>query len=516
MLIREKRRLRLALVLGTALILLLLCVRLTGAGPALSDVLLGGGGGRGHWLFSSSGSASHSVSASSYYQGVLASYYQESVSRPPGSGTKLIGAYGEIAGFAPPNDVRPGGAHPLHTEIFSVTTRDRKYFRIQFGSQEDSIINPNIVPHPRADNLWLTVAQRRGKDQAEPSVELVCDAMFIDDTLRCIDEDGRGFGEPSHLPVVPTIGDASKCTGDQAVYNSNIGPQEAKVSYGPKGPYILYGSNSKLTCFSQWIQDLRGLVIGWTGKNGAVSKDPSSSSSSSSVDLGTSSTQETFTFTSRNGTELQKPSPYNPVETNWFLFWDIAGKPYIHYSLTPRRSFAQLDEAHSDLGAVSKDMASKSAKQDQQCIKTYWWPLLDPNTETIYQATNSLAITLCRRADTTCTPDEKNTFLFAIFQHRTELEGHITYHPYAAVFRQRAPFELWAIGSRPIWISGRATFPNGDTESLKATSMNWRGKGQRYHGYADDVLFLTFSIEGERSGGIDVQAGELLANLGLC
>lgn len=498
MLIREKRRLRLALVLGTALVLLLLCVRL--AGPALSDILLGSIGHLqvGDWI----GSHSAYRSSSSSSQAIIA---DEAVSRLSGSGSSLIGAYGEISGLAPPNEVRPGGGHPLHTEVFSVSTRDRKFFRIKFKSQD--AIHPNVIPHPRADNLWLIVAQRRGDENAglqEPSVELICDAMFIDDALTCIGEDGRGFGEPTHLPVAPTMGDTSKCTGDRAFFNSNIGPRNAKAFYGPSNPYILYGSNSKATCFGQWIQDLRGLVVGWGKAAG------SQSSSFLSSALATTISKEPFT--SKDGTELQKPPPYGEVEMNWFLFWDISEQPYIHYSLTPERSFAQL---HED-GSVGESLASKVAKQDQQCLKQYLPALLNPQMETLFQATNSLAITLCRRSDTSCTPDEDNTFLFAIFQHKTSFNTHTTYHPYAVVFKQRAPFELWGVGSRPIWISGRRTFPNGDTEGLSPTSISWKGKDQRYRGYVDDILFLTFSIDGLKSGGIDVLAGELLANLGLC
>lgn len=509
MLIREKRRLRLALALGAALVVLLLCVRL--AGPALSDVLLGSIVGHlqvDDWIQSHSAYRGGNFLGGSGRDDVSAGAFQ-----PPssGSGSKpLIGAYGGIAGFAPPNEVRPGGGHPLHTEVFSVSTRDRKFFRIKFGSQE--VVQPNIIPHPRAEHLWLAVSQRRrgegdgdGAVQPEPWVEFVCDAMFIDDALTCIGEDGRGFGEPTHLPVAPTEGDSSKCTpGDGgAIFDVNTGPHDAKLFYGPKDPYIVYGSNSAFTCSGQWIQDLRGLV----------SPSSSSSSSSSSTTLATTSKD---IFVSKSGTELQRPPPYADVETNWFLFWDNSGKPYVHYTLTPRRSFAEL---HDD-GSVGEDLALQSAQHDQQCLKQYMSPLLSlddsPPTETIYQATNSLAITLCRRPDTSCTPDEDNTFLFAIFQHKTLFFNHVTYHPYAAVFRQRAPFELWGVGSRPIWISGRRTFPNGDTESLSATSISWKGKGQRYHGYVDDVVFLTFTIEGARSGGIDVLAGELLANLGLC
>ena len=38
----------------------------------------------------------------------------------------------------------------------------------------------------------------------------------------------------------------------------------------------------------------------------------------------------------------------------------------------------------------------------------------------------------------------------------------------------------------------------------------------KYHGYLDDVLYIAFGIEDERTGGIDVRARDLLGNLGLC
>lgn len=502
MLIREERRLRLAVALSIALVLLLLCLRL--AGPALSDVLLGSTVGHlqlDDWIYRDQGSSA-SIGAASPHPGPFLS----SSSGPGGAGSK-----GEQPPLAPPNDIRPGpGGHPLlHTEVFSVSTRDRKFFRVKFGSassaQDAVTVQPNILPHPRAEHLWLAVAQRRPvrRDDAGaaavPRVELVCEAMFIDDVLTCIGEDGRGFGEPTHLPVAFQA--VEKCaTGPVAM----VRPQDAKVFYGPQAPYIAYGSAS--TCSGQWIQDLRRLVPGgWAQKE-------------STHDM----------FLSKNGTELQRPSPpYAEVkDSNWFLFWDVSGTPYVHYALHPRRSFAQL---HGD-GSVGRDLAPQSAEHDQQCLQQYLAPLLSSNNDnegyhhpTIPQATNSLAITLCRRSDPSCTPDVDNTFLFALFQHKTlslfggQHQQHVTHDPYVVVFRQRAPFALVGVGTRPFWISGRRTFPSsGATEDLAASSISWKGKGQRYHGYEDDVVFLTFTIEGGTAGGIDVRAGELLVNLGLC
>jgi hypothetical protein len=48
------------------------------------------------------------------------------------------------------------------------------------------------------------------------------------------------------------------------------------------------------------------------------------------------------------------------------------------------------------------------------------------------------------------------------------------------------------------------------------TSLSWKGQGQRYHGYIDDVLFVAFGIEDEKSAAIDLVAGDLLQDLGFC
>ena len=38
----------------------------------------------------------------------------------------------------------------------------------------------------------------------------------------------------------------------------------------------------------------------------------------------------------------------------------------------------------------------------------------------------------------------------------------------------------------------------------------------KYHGFLDDVVFLAFGIEDERTAGIDVRAGDLVRGLGMC
>ncbi|KAI3397636.1 hypothetical protein diail_10507 [Diaporthe ilicicola] len=557
MLVRDFRRF--SLVLGSAILLLLLCVRLVG--PGGTEKLLGlqvgdWSGGSPHvpsytspFAVASPSALEAAAAAALRQQQQQQQQQQQSaltdgknkdeaplLSSPPpptqqpplrplpgSSSSRFIGPNGEIVGFQPPSEVRPGGSDVMHTEIFSVTTKDRQYFPIRMGSSK--ALNPNIIPHPRLEAVWIVVAQRKdsqddkiGRQQQqqqpglnlEPSVELVCNAMFINDALTCIGADGRGFGEPTTLPVQPTAGDKTKCTGELDFFNLNVGPHDARVFYGPRNPYTIYGSNSNFNCFGQWIRDLRALVPDW-------GVDVGSSLAAVGAGMSASFAEE---FTNAAGTELQRPPPLGAVEKNWFVFWDSDNTHYVHYDVAPRRAFARL---HSD-GSAGEDLARHDvAGRDDACLARYLPPVLPLAAahEGVHQATNSLSVTLCRRTDPVCVPDDSNTFIFTVIHHKTYRDFHSVYEPYVMVFRQRAPFELFAVSSKPVWISGRGILQGtggkaNSTELFYATSISWKTKGLKYHGYADDVLFLAFGIEDERAAGIDVQAGSLLANLGLC
>jgi hypothetical protein len=159
-------------------------------------------------------------------------------------------------------------------------------------------------------------------------------------------------------------------------------------------------------------------------------------------------------------------------------------------------------------------------------------PALAPELESIHQATNSLSITLCKRADPGCTTNASNTFIFTIFQHKSYHDWHGIYEPYVMVFQRDSPFEVHAISQRPIWIHGRGPLtketgsllysdpnkeiPSGHTEMFYVTSISWKTHGQKYHGYLDDPLFLAFGIEDTRAGLIDVLAEDLFSDLGYC
>ena len=375
-------------------------------------------------------------------------------------------------------------------EVFSPSTEDGSYFLIEFGDQQ--AINPNIIPHPFLDNTWIIVAQQQ-KSSVKTSVwfaELVCNAVFQKNILHCVEP-------PMILPIAATSG--HNCEGDVDYFTLNIGPHDARVFYGPKVPYVLYGSNSVYTCFGQWMQDLR-VLVDW-GFEMFV--------------------EEKF----RKGTELLRPPPYQPIEKNWFVFWDKYEQIYVHYDIAPSRSFAKLEYD----GLVGPDLAAFAFLSDERCMKEYM-PLVSLELESIHQATNSLSITLCRRSDPSCKPNDLNTFVFTIFQHKSFFDFHSVYEPYIMLFQQEAPFEIYAISRKPIWIRGRRTLeqsyffapakgkqmPRNQTELFYVTSMNWKKQGQKYHGYLDDALFIAFGIEDKKTAGIDVVAGDLFQDLAFC
>jgi hypothetical protein len=159
-------------------------------------------------------------------------------------------------------------------------------------------------------------------------------------------------------------------------------------------------------------------------------------------------------------------------------------------------------------------------------------PKIGATLESIHQATNSLLMTLCARSEggQACRPDHTNTFIMTIFQHKTFHSYHSVYEPYLMLFKQDAPFDIYAISKKPFWIHGRGVAgerrptylplapedPWNQTEMAYVTSMSWKSRNQTYHGYQDDTLFLAFGIEDEKSAGIDILAADLLQDLGLC
>lgn len=379
-----------------------------------------------------------------------------------------------------------------YREVFSASAADKKYFSINFGPGHPAI-NPNIIPHPTQDNTWIIVAQAHRPHEGVFQ-ELVCNAVFQPDgSLAC-------STPPTVLPVAPTS--SQKCFGKLDVFDLSSGPHDMRVFYGPDAPYAIYGSQSAHTCFGQFTQDFRSLHHSEFGLDAFNAQ----------------------LFAA--GTELQRPQPWGEIEKNWFMFWDAEMKPYVHHDIAPKRVFAQLLPD----GSVGPDLAPNAALNDDACMQRYM-PRVAPEDESIHQATNALAVTMCPRSDTNCVHDSANTFILTIIQHKRFVDYHATYEPYVVLTQSVAPFAIHAISTKPIWIHGRgaltresaaryrepgARMPQAQTEMLYLTSINWKERGVNWRGNVDDIVIIGFGIEDERTGGVDVRVGDLLQDLSFC
>ncbi|KAK4160407.1 hypothetical protein QBC43DRAFT_347310 [Cladorrhinum sp. PSN259] len=417
----------------------------------------------------------------------------------------LLDQYNQLRGKPPPPEPkkeeqqssnlgsqnRPNPLPPTSTwnEIFSVSNPNKTFFEIRFG--DVPVFNPNILPHPTEDDTWIIMGQKwvSHDDIAVGLIayEVGCKAKFIEHELRCIET-------PEPFPIEPTAG--GKCEGKWEILNLNVGPHDARAFYGPDKPYTIYGSNSQLLCFGQWIQDFRPLVpSAWPG----LSSDSSSE-------------EEDKTFL--RGTELQRPPPTHPIEKNYFAFWNDKNEMHAHYDMFPQRSFARVNED----GTAKPNLAPFSRDVDEKCLAKYIPSVDGLEFESIHQATNSLKITLCKRSDRSCRlREEENTFIMTVVQHKSYYSFHSEYEPYVVLFRQSAPYELYGISNKPLWISGRGRDEEQRrTDMMYVTSIAWKDKSQKYHAYLDDVMFLGFGVEDKRAGGIDVLAGDLVGGIGLC
>lgn len=222
-------------------------------------------------------------------------------------------------------------------------------------------------------------------------------------------------------------------------------------------------------------------------------------------------------------TELERPPPYHVMEKNYFLFWSNTGDVYTHWNVMPR-SFGHI----SWNGTAGPDLAHLSHENDDKCMSKYMpkVPAVDTFTaeEALHQATNSLAVTMCKRGE--CDPeDPENTLIMTIFHHKVNKVRHPVYEPIPMLFASDAPFGIVGIATKPLWIHGRgrpgdpptyAPRPADESEMVYVTSIAWKNHGMKYHGFLDDEIFVAFGVEDSASGGIDVLASDLLLDIGMC
>lgn len=379
-----------------------------------------------------------------------------------------------------------------YRELFSLTTRDRRYIPVFIEGA--GVHAPSLIPHPTKFDMWIILAQKLQRPEMYTTFEQIsCTAGFLEGVLICSDP-FENFTMPSTVQ--------GNCEGDLAYINDFVGARAMRMFHGPQAPFVFYGSQSRHTCAGMWLQDGRTILEPFH-------------------------LEKPLAKIFSQSTEVQRPPPWKGVESDFFLFWDSDGKTYVHHQLYPERIFAELDID----GSVKENLAPEAARKDQVCMAKYM-PIVKANYESIEQAGNSLAVTLCERLNEKCKPSSSNTYVMHVFHQTFNYDGHMVYEPFLALFQQTAPFALHAISQRPFWIHGRSALTNethspqyeaypedipaGHTERFSISSISWKNHVQKYHGYSDDKIMLGLSIEDGRAAIMDVKVSDLLQDLAYC
>lgn len=166
------------------------------------------------------------------------------------------------------------------------------------------------------------------------------------------------------------------------------------------------------------------------------------------------------------------------MEKNWMLFSN-ADDSYVQYEISPRRgrTFAKL------LGG-GLTTTNLTDPLEQACLTDAAAAAAAASDEkaTWHQATNSLRLVLCERADARCKPGPENTVFFAVVHRKyaNALRLPMRYERYLIVWAASAPFGMLGVSRHPVLVanetaSGWSARENWDDDAaaLRDARPNW-------------------------------------------
>ena len=444
--------------------------------------------------------------------------------------------------------------------------------------------NPTIVALPYwSNNQYLIVSRILTDGNYQENVLCEANVCYVDsrnarpgekpctaDDLTHVGPTGglRCASLPVTLSVPPTP--AEKCEGKYLPYTDIPGFHDPRIFWSGKGePLMMVNTQyrfsspirellitlrSRYACFGLWIIDLRTLY---------PPLDHLLTSSPTMPSLGPLKSYQTLTELTRN-----PASSRSAMEKNWLMFFPASGEVYIHYDLPdPRRgprgrTFAKV----LGNGLTTTNLTDPL---EDPCLKELT-EVEEPDEMkrggTWHQATNSLRLILCNRADPSCKASDDNTVFFALVHRKFPnwLKLPLRYERFFIVWQAIPPFALIGISQHPILLanesaSGWSASQNWDHDPMNAatvtstrkTNVNatepyagrdfwayftytvsmayaWARparKGQRgsgdeamdmHVGYLDDEIILGIGVDDEGQAFSRVIAGDLVGCLRAC
>ena len=233
---------------------------------------------------------------------------------------------------------------------------------------------------------------------------------------------------------------------------------------------VRFPASSQYACFGLWIIDLRAL---YQPLETLLASSPGHPS------LGPLMSYPSLTELTRNPAGTR-----SAMEKNWMIFF-TDNEAYVHYEIAPQtgRSFAKLIGG----GLTTTNLTDPL---EEPCLADEQDPNIPGRVKegegTWHQATNSLRLILCERADAGCKPDADNTVFFAVV-HRKQLNDFwlpMRYERYLIIWSAVAPFSMLGVSQHPILMAN-------ETASGWSATENWDDDPQ---GSKDPWAYFTYTV----------------------
>ena len=215
------------------------------------------------------------------------------------------------------------------------------------------------------------------------------------------------------------------------------------------------------------------------------------SSSPTRLSLGPLKSYPTLTELTRN-----PASSRVSIEKNWLLFFPPNGESYIQYELPSRpkndttrsitrgRTFAKL--LGNGLTTTNlTDPLEQPCPHDLLTSRKRNKPLSTKGTW--HQATNSLRLILCNRADPSCNATPEKTVFFALIHRKfpNDFDLPLRYERFFIVWSATPPFEMLAISAHPILLFN-------ETATGWSAAHNWANNDNEHDGQDTKVVQRSF------------------------
>jgi hypothetical protein len=168
----------------------------------------------------------------------------------------------------------------------------------------------------------------------------------------------------------------------------------------------------------------------------------------------------------------------SPIEKNWMLFF-TPDEAYVQYELSPQRgrAFAKLLGGGLttpnltdplELPCLPTAAASTGISRGNGDASSGSSSPMDLGSGTWHQATNSLRLVLCRRADARCRPTATNTVFFAVVHRKRSNALHLPlrYERFVVVWAAAPPFGMLGVSRHPLLMAN-------ETASGWLAAENW-------------------------------------------